>query len=673
MNFLGFKVGLNQVLVAVLAILIFVLLLLIIDFYHHPIFVSVVGSNVFGLKSSLGLVFFLGLICLLLVSLVIYNKTLIKENHRKILNTSLILVLVLIEVFIVHLIYTITPKDFSFYDDVKGIIRTSAFQFIPIVLILGWTGLLIGYYAWSIYFYSINFGFTNDEWQRMRLRVSDAQMRKSLGEVVAEADLQLPNSNPYKEETFGLPPGTVRGTIALSLVVGGFALLIFSMNPLNKDDSEQYVKLFEFFTQAYIMMIAFYFGSSSLKYFSDKLNVSQAASNSKEERTSEDKAGNKIVPIEIEELNDKDVEEEVDIAIQKRTDYQEEDEDLPVAMVNPLSKGLSANDIQLAAEKLEVEVAAIKAVIAIESLGKGFYQDGRPVILFEGHIFYSLLKQKGKDVIALAKRFPTIIYPNWVRTFYKKGAEEYTRLDLAQTIDQELALKSASYGLFQIMGFNHHVCGYDTVQSFVADMKQSEGKQLAAFMNFIKNRKTQGNDTLASLLQQKNWARFAFFYNGPGYKKNNYDVKLEEAYVKYDREANPALSILVERKEYLEKETLGELSVIRSEKPIFTCKTLELPDLNNQKRISCIPKGEYWVSKRTTDSLKDHFYIENVPNRSWILIHAGNKYTEILGCILVGDQFADIDKDGVRDVINSRKTLAKLNEILPKRFKLSIK
>lgn len=670
MNFLGFKIGLNRLLVSVLVFVLFIFTLLLLDFYHHPIFTSPLEGNMLGLRSSFWLLLLAGLVSLTLIGLVAYNKSLIKENNRKILNISLILVLVLIEVFIIHLIYTITPKDFSFYDNANQIIRPSAFQFIPIVLILGWTGLLIGYYAWAIYFYSINFGFTNEEWQRMRLRVSDAHMRKSLGETVEPTELQLPNSNPYKDETFGLPPGTVRGTIALSLVVGGFALLIFSMNPTNKENSEQFVKLFEFFTQAYIMMIAFYFGSSSLKYFAEKSKNEIDTTRSEKDIVKAD-----IIPDPTHEapVNEDVLEDELNNQLQKRTDYSEKDQELPASMLNPLNKGLSANDIQNAAEKLKVEVAAIKAVIAIESLGKGFYSDGRPVILFEGHVFYSLLKQKGKDVVALSTRFPTIIYRNWVRTFYKKGAEEYTRLDLAQSIDKELALQSASYGLFQLMGFNHRICGYDSIQSFVDAMNKSEGEQLNAFVNFIQKRETQGTDTLALYLQQKNWAKFAYYYNGPAYKKNNYDVKLEEAFVKYDREANPVLSIVVERKEYLEKETLGELSVIRSGKAIYTCKTLELPDLNNQKRISCIPKGEYWVSKRSTDSLKDHFYIENVPNRTWILIHAGNKYTEILGCILVGDQFEDIDKDGVRDVINSRKTLAKLNEILPKKFKLLIK
>ena len=115
-------------------------------------------------------------------------------------------------------------------------------------------------------------------------------------------------------------------------------------------------------------------------------------------------------------------------------------------------------------------------------------------------------------------------------------------------------------------------------------------------------------------------------------------------------------------------QTLGELYVVEDNKIIFTTKTLELPYLDNKNKISCIPKGEYKVVKRKTKYSRfkyEHLHILDVPNRDYILIHAGNYNTDILGCILVGNQFKDINGDGLDDVLNSLNTLKKLLTYIP--------
>lgn len=117
------------------------------------------------------------------------------------------------------------------------------------------------------------------------------------------------------------------------------------------------------------------------------------------------------------------------------------------------------------------------------------------------------------------------------------------------------------------------------------------------------------------------------------------------------------------------KQTLGNLSVDGKE----ICKTLELPWLENKRRVSCIPEGEYTVVKRNSPKYKNHFHILEVPNRDWILIHHGNFYTDILGCILVGENHVDINRDGLLDVTNSVATMKKLNTIFPDKFKLIVK
>lgn len=121
-------------------------------------------------------------------------------------------------------------------------------------------------------------------------------------------------------------------------------------------------------------------------------------------------------------------------------------------------------------------------------------------------------------------------------------------------------------------------------------------------------------------------------------------------------------------------QTLGNLAVLDLDetKIAFECKTLELPWKDNQKKISCIPKGTYKVVKRSSEKYKEHFHITNVPNRDYILIHPANKRDDLLGCIAPGDSYKDISGDGKVDVLNSKTTLAKLYKLLPDEFNLTI-
>jgi len=184
---------------------------------------------------------------------------------------------------------------------------------------------------------------------------------------------------------------------------------------------------------------------------------------------------------------------------------------------------ITENDYKNAASKIECEVAAIKAVAEVESRGNGFNADGTPKTLFEGHWFHKLTKGKFSNVWA----YRSISYPRWTRIWYGSQKTEKKRLSLATSLDREAALMSASWGKFQIMGFNYDKCGFSSVQDFVNAMYKSEGTQLQAFVNFIKSRR------LDDELRNKNWSRFAYFYNGSGFAKNKYDVKLANAYKKY--------------------------------------------------------------------------------------------------------------------------------------------
>ena len=132
------------------------------------------------------------------------------------------------------------------------------------------------------------------------------------------------------------------------------------------------------------------------------------------------------------------------------------------------------------------------------------------------------------------------------------------------------------------------------------------------------------------------------------------------------------IKALLKRFDYSDKQTLGSLVIYNERNVIYSCYTLELPDFKNAKQISCIPKGIYNIKPRYSEKFKNHFHVTNVPNRSYILIHSGNYYTQIKGCILVGKTLTDINKDGYKDVTNSKLTLNKLLKIAPNGFILEI-
>lgn len=122
-----------------------------------------------------------------------------------------------------------------------------------------------------------------------------------------------------------------------------------------------------------------------------------------------------------------------------------------------------------------------------------------------------------------------------------------------------------------------------------------------------------------------------------------------------------------------DKQIVGILFVVdHMNRIIYKCFTLELPDKGNQKKISNIPVGRYNVEKRVSQKYGNHFHILDVPNRDYILIHKGNYYTQIEGCVLVGDNLTDINKDNILDVTNSVATMKKLNDLLPNKFTLEI-
>ena len=195
-------------------------------------------------------------------------------------------------------------------------------------------------------------------------------------------------------------------------------------------------------------------------------------------------------------------------------------------LIDQPSRALSANDIAASARKLGIDEASMRAVLAVESAGAGFLVDGRPKILFERHIMRRRLEAIGRDADLLAKHLPEII--NAERGGYLGGAAEHDRLHLARQIDPDSAVCSASWGLFQIMGFHWAALGYESPSVFAGAMATDEAAQLDAFARFMR-----ANPSTHDALRDRRWADFARLYNGPAYAANQYDLRLAEAYKRF--------------------------------------------------------------------------------------------------------------------------------------------
>lgn len=94
----------------------------------------------------------------------------------------------------------------------------------------------------------------------------------------------------------------------------------------------------------------------------------------------------------------------------------------------------------------------------------------------------------------------------------------------------------------------------------------------------------------------------------------------------------------------------------------FICCTIELPWKENEKRVSCIPEGEYLLRKRYSRKFQWHIEVVDVKNRSFILFHpANNAQKELNGCI------APVTKlSGPGLGLQSRQAFAKVKNLVYK-------
>lgn len=190
-------------------------------------------------------------------------------------------------------------------------------------------------------------------------------------------------------------------------------------------------------------------------------------------------------------------------------------------------KRLSKGDVGKAARQIGIETAVLLSFLEVEAAGRGFDNSNRVKILPEAHIFYRHLKGAERTMAVSIG----IAYRKWKRSY---NFDKYKRFKQMLGIDDNAAFMSVSYGLGQIMGFNHKDAGNRTAEEMFETAKQGEYEQLVQLVSLMK---AWGMHEMLKpgidFTSPNSWRKAAKRYNGSGYERNQYHVKMAKAYVKH--------------------------------------------------------------------------------------------------------------------------------------------
>lgn len=187
------------------------------------------------------------------------------------------------------------------------------------------------------------------------------------------------------------------------------------------------------------------------------------------------------------------------------------------------AKPLDRFDVAQLAHRIAVSEDHFQAFINVESRSRGFDRAGRPIILNEPHVFYRNLRGSEREEAVREG----LAYPSWGEKPYPRSQDErYAWLQAACEINETAALKSCSYGLSQILGENFSMVGFRTIQDMVLAFMDDEEEHVEAMMKFILA------SGIADDIRAERWETVARVYNGPGYRKNRYHIKMAQEFTK---------------------------------------------------------------------------------------------------------------------------------------------
>lgn len=190
----------------------------------------------------------------------------------------------------------------------------------------------------------------------------------------------------------------------------------------------------------------------------------------------------------------------------------------------------TAQDVIDAAKGIGILPAALHAIMEVEAGSQGFYADGRLVMLPEPHVlFRELATQPAVQSRAVAAG---VAYRVWkTKPYPAKVDDRYALFNrMTEVAGAEMAARSCSWGLPQMMGFNHLVCGYKDAVAMVEDFALGERQQVFAMCQFIARQ-----PALLAAVRAGRWGPVARIYNGPKYRDNRYDERLAVAFAKHNK------------------------------------------------------------------------------------------------------------------------------------------
>lgn len=178
------------------------------------------------------------------------------------------------------------------------------------------------------------------------------------------------------------------------------------------------------------------------------------------------------------------------------------------------------------ADLLRIPVSTMASVIAAESSGRAFGDDGRMIIRFENHLFWRYWGKDNPEFFDRHFQFDRSSGANsWkghkfrphpgveFQSFHGNQDREWEVLKFARALDDTAALFSISMGAPQVMGFNFRRLGYESVQQMFEQFARSAHAQILAMFDFVKGSGTTSPAIQA--LQNRDYLTFASIYNGP--------------------------------------------------------------------------------------------------------------------------------------------------------------
>lgn len=193
-----------------------------------------------------------------------------------------------------------------------------------------------------------------------------------------------------------------------------------------------------------------------------------------------------------------------------------------IRYANKRAAAISDTDIDKAAAEIGVSPAHIRMIMKVESNGKSFDSRGRPIILFEPRVFHKRTRGKWSP--------SEFSYAAWgAKPYPSKADDRWRQMSNAAHYNERAAIESASWGLFQIMGFHWKTLGFQSAYAFAEFMAASEANHLDAVVRFIRANGMAGALGRCKAGDPASCREFARRYNGPGYERNHYHVKMARA------------------------------------------------------------------------------------------------------------------------------------------------